>query len=404
MVFARTGSRARPILGMVLLAVAIVALALPAGGVVGGHPSSVRGAQFSPGFTRTGTCYAADGPTPAGVLIGEPAPSIALTSGDRMTVAYELQARNYTSAVLGEVVHVPSLFAKFTLKNHTVMEFFLLHHNLTIAGPNWTDPNLTAYAKTMGGPVVFARNSTATLTSQKLAVMATNLYYGNLTVAMRWQWIINRTANGGNVTVGAWSHLQANSQNPSVFMPAPFVAQVAHSGPTVVIGSTYTALLTGATNGTVFNIELEDKYGIRIRQSDVTTPTVPPNPFNLSIYVMGDNHSLVPEKALVHIHDHCGAILYSTSIVLVYAPMVTVKVGFAPVGCGPLTFNGTAYSGSTNVSMVPSSTVYSASVPSCQGHAFYHWLTHLGVMAFNSSSGNTSVIVSGNGTLAAIFR
>lgn len=401
---ARSGFRARPFVGIVLVAVAAAVLAMPAGGLLGGVPSSGSGARLMPSFTRTGTCYSADGPTPGGILIGAPAPAINLTAGDRLTVTYQIEARNYTTAVLGEVVHVPSLFAKFTLKNHSLMELFLIHHNITISGPNWTNPNATAYTKTMSGSVVFARNSTAFLTSQKLAVMATNLYYGNLTLAMRWQWIVNRTANGGNLTVGPWSHLQANSQNPSVFLPAPFVDQVAHSGPTIVIGSTYTAQLTGATNGTTFNIEIEDKYGIRVRQSEVSTPTVPPNPFNLSIYAMADNHSLTPEKALVHVHDHCGAILYSTSIVLVYAPSAAVKVGFSPVGCGPITFNGTAYNTSTNVAVVPSSTVYTASVPSCQGHQFDHWLTHLGVMAFNSSSGSTSVLVSANGTLAAIFH
>jgi hypothetical protein len=383
----------------IAVGLALVVLALPASVA----PARTSVAGTSGVVAMVNSCGTASGPTPAALIIPAKNPTVTLSSGDKMTVTYEFMVRGYTSAVLGESVHIPSVFASFPLSNGTSFSFFLVHRNVTIQNGTWTAPSVATDVKTIHATWTFANPGNATLSTQKLAVMASNSAYGNVTLEFRWMWSIDQTANGHGTTIGPWTVPSTHLFPPSIFEPAPLVNLISHNGPTIVIGFNWVGNLTGAISSTSFLVEIEYPSGTPF--STDTEPTPPGNstPFRAHTLMMSNDNTLSPTKALVHIHDHCGAILYSISVVAVYGTSALIHVDVAPASCGPVTFNGTAYANRSTVSLVPGPSGYPISVAACSGHAFLGWQGNLGVDADPVFKLSSSVVVSAGGTLTAKF-
>jgi hypothetical protein len=387
----------------VAVALAVVALAIPSALAIGATSGGGGAAPASGVVAFSKNCGTAAGPTPAALYIHAKNPTVNLSAGDTMTVVYEFMVSGFTSAVLGEAVHIPSVQASFPLSNGTTLPFVLPHRVIVIQNGSWTAPSLATDTKSIKAAYTFGNPAQATLSSQKIAVMASNSVYGNLTLEFRWMWSVNQTANGHGVTVGAWTHPTANAFPPSIFEPAPLVNLVSRNGPTVTIGTVADANLTGAISSTSFLVELEYPSGDVFNTITETTPAGNTTPFRAHILMMSVDNNLAPTKALLHVHDHCGAIIYSLSEVAVYNASATLRINVAPSTCGPVTFNGTAYANRSSITLVPSPTSYTISVAACAGHTFSGWAGNNGVDPDPVGHLSASVVVSADGTLTAKF-
>ncbi|MCI4351256.1 MAG: hypothetical protein L3K15_07070 [Thermoplasmata archaeon] len=385
-------------LGLSVLMIA-VPLSLSAG------PASAPSAALTSHQVRTAvnTCGTAGGPTPAALYIPNKIPVVALSAGDAMTVEYEFQVQAFATAVAGEAVHIPSVFAKFPLSNGTTLQFFFLPRVIVIHNGSWTPTSLATDRKAIHASWTFATTGSSTLSTELLAISATNSAYGNLTLAFRWIWSIDQTSNGHGFTNGTWTKPTAHIFPPSIFEPAPWVGLLSHNGPTVTIGTPWIGYLVGAISSVSFLIELEYPSGDVFATTTEPTPAGNSTPFKAHILMMSNDNTLSPTKALVHIHDHCGAILYSLSVVAVYPSSAVLNVDVAPSACGPVTFNGTAYANRSAVALSPSTASYPISVGTCSGHSFFGWEGNLGVDADPVPKLTSSVVVSANGTLTAKF-
>lgn len=387
----------------VAVALALVVLAVPSVVAIGASGGGDRTMATSGVVSFAKNCGTASGPTPAAIYIHSKNPKVNLSPGDTMTVVYEFNVSGFTSAVVGESVHIPSVQTSFPLSNGTTLPFFMLPRVIVIQNGSWTSPSLATDTKSIKAAYTFANPGNATLSSQKLAVMASNSAYGNLTLEFRWMWSINQTANGHGVTVGPWTNPTIHAFPPSIFEPAPLVALVARNGPTITIGAVADANLSGAISSTSFLVELEYATGDVFNTVTEPTPAGNATPFRAHILMMSVDNNLAPAKALMHIHDHCGAIIFSLSEVAVYGSIATLHVDVAPAVCGPVTFNGTPYANRSSVNLTPSATSYAISVGACAGHTFFGWEGNNGVDPDPIAKLSSAVVVSADGTLTAKF-
>lgn len=370
------------------------------------------GAEVGPGgptlptFQRSGYCGWDAGPQPAAVHAGVAEPTVALQSGDSVTVAYQIAVQNYSSSDRGIVVHVPSVFGIFPTQQGTPLSILVPRYNLTVAGAGYSNLSQTSATKVLGSRVSFPAGGRANLTSEKLAVQATIAKYGALTLQLRWRWITNQSANGGGVTSGAWSNLTYRTSKydtPTIFLAAPFVALGSHTGATAVIGTNYSAALQGAVARTTFNLEIENASGTIYRQLAVATPVSPPVPLDLAIYLMGDDNAITPGGYLFHLHDHCGAILYSVPVKLAFPSSAALHLSASPTACGPITYGRTSYASGSSVAVAPSTSSVALSVGRCSGYTFNHWDDAHGADVTTPTSAATSVVTSANGSAVAVF-
>ncbi|HZY70654.1 MAG TPA: hypothetical protein VFF67_06740 [Thermoplasmata archaeon] len=385
------------------LALALPVLAPPTASLA---PRGAGRATSVPSFHRSGYCGWDKGPQPAAIHAGVPEPTFALRQGDSISIAYEVAAQNYTASDKGLVVHVPSVFGLFPTTQGTTVSILLYRQNLTINGPGFTNASLASATKALTSGVAFPKGGTANLTSEKLAVQADVAKYGALTLQLRWHWITDQSANRGGVTTGNWSTLTYRTTQvatPTIFLAAPFVDLLAHTGPTAVIGNNYTASVDGADQSTSFNLEIENATGTIYRQLPITTPAAPPDPQVVAIAIMGDDNGITPGAYLFHLHDHCGAILYSVPVKLAYPSSASLHLGVSPSACGPLSFGGSSYASGSRATVTPSSTAVALSVGSCSGHAFNHWGDSGGADVATSTTTSTSAVTSANGSVVAVF-
>ncbi|MCI4319019.1 MAG: hypothetical protein L3K23_02660 [Thermoplasmata archaeon] len=385
------------------VALTVLALAVPSLLSIGATAATGGAVVNSRVVTFANTCGTASGPTPAALYIHSKNPTVTLSAGDTMTVVYEFMVSGFTSAVVGEAVHIPSVQASFPLSNGTTLPFLLLHRVIVIQNGSWTDPSLATDTKAIKAAYTFANPGNATLSSQKIAIMASNSAYGNLTLEFRWMWTVNQSANGHGVTIGPWTHPTSHAFPPSIFEPAPLVNLASRNGPTVTIGAVADANLTGAISSTSFLVELEYSSGDVFNTVTEKTPAGNATPFRAHILMMSVDNNLAPTKALLHVHDHCGAIIYSLSEVAVYNASAVLRIDVAPSTCGPVTFNGTAYANRSSVVLAPSTTSYAISVGACAGHTFVGWEGNNGVDPDPIGKLSASVVVSADGTLTAKF-
>ena len=362
-----------------------------------GAHTSVGSAAPAGATTR---CNSYSSTTPSAVLIPLANPSSNLSAKGTLTVNYEIQVLNFTNATVGTTIYVPNLWFKFPETNGATYE---IHENatvLTVASGGWESPPNSEKNVTVAGGLDFAQNQKASLTSQKLAVMA-DAWYGNLTIQIRWHW--QNTVGIGRPT-GPWSLLTTTTSSPSkslpsVFEPAPYVYILNFNG-SAVIGSNYSDTLGGFVAGQRFFLEMEYPTSGKVVQDLPTVAPANATTVNVSIPVLNYVSSLSPGTYLVHIHDTCGALLWNKSVKAVYPPNATITFYFQPATCGPITFNGSTFHNGSSVTVAPSTVAYSFSLPVCKGHSFHNWSTTGGLHIETSKQ----LLVSASGTFTIEYN
>ncbi|MCI4366994.1 MAG: hypothetical protein L3K08_04500 [Thermoplasmata archaeon] len=361
-----------------------------------------RSAVFTTSALPSVACNPISTPTPSAVLLPMAVPSHNLTAGGNLTGGFEVQIQNFSNTTdIGMKVYVPNLWFKFPLAGGSTFQIHLNASVLTFNQSGWSNASLTQRTVSVPGGLAFAKGGIGTLTSQKLAVMAT-AWYGQLTLQLRWHWL--NTVSPGVVKQGPWSVPTSNSSYPkslpSIFEPAPYV-YITHFNPIAVIGSNYTDNLAGFVGGERFFLEMEyPGTGHVVQDLGQNAPANSTN-FTVGIPVLNYVHELSPGTFLVHIHDGCGAMLWNKSVKVVYPPNATIQFTFSPGTCGPITFNSTAhYLNGTSGVFQPSPTAYNFSLSGCKGHSFNGWVTTGGL---HIASGH-SIVISANGTFTITYR
>gem|GEM_PF-2827493 len=329
------------------------------------------------------------------------APGFALASGDVMTVHYEVAVVNSTTASFSYAVRVPSIFALFPLANGSTLTFYIPVKSLTLTNTSWSDPSLATKSKTMTTAWMFS-GATALMTTEIIAIMV-DAPRGTMELGFRWQWMVTFASNGTTVA-SAWSRVTANGSSPTIFYPAPYVALDGTSNRTAAIGSYFTATVSGATSATVFRSELEyASTGNVVRSNHTNTPAGSQSSVNVTIQILGTSGPFAPSVLLDHIHDDCGALLYSITVTSVYASSADVHVVVQPAACGPVVVNGTTVASGGVTTMVPSGVSATISAGPCTAHTFSGWSTTSGLSVNGTANATASMIVSASGTLTARF-
>lgn len=392
------------VVAVALFVSAFAALAVPA---ITTAPRSLGGGDGSPGggsppeippSLASSICNPAT-KTPSSLLVPLAGPSASVPSGGSLRVVLEAEVVNYTSTDTGVTVYVPSVDATFPLSPSGTLAVYAPPRTWTVTGAGWTVVDNTSKSATAS--VTFAPNATALLSSQKLAVMATRSY-GGLTLAFRWQWATN--APGGSAVYGAWSTPTRNAAYPTslatIFYPAPYVQLVRSPASAEFIGTTLRTEIGGSVAGRYFFQELENASTGKVFQSVGETVPTTSGSYNLSIPLINYDNYLMPGKDLLHLHDGCGAMLYSLTIAAAYAPGANVTVEITPSSCGTVTLNGSAYGNGVVAHLRPSATTYPFSVSGCSGHTFQSWNGTGGIHVASAGA----LLVSATGTFAVVYR
>jgi hypothetical protein len=359
---------------------------------VGAEPTST-----SSGFT----CKVVFGSTPSALQIPNAAPNTTLQPGDQLIVAFEYQAQNFSTAMRGIPVEVPTTLALFPQPGGTDLRVYGAARTIDVPGPNWTGWTNGSAVHSINASVGLSGTSPAWLTTQKLAVMATTPY-GTLRLAFRWAWSI-RTAAGA-FTNGSFSATNMSAFHPTVFDPAPYVRLLGTSGPTGVIGRNASMDLGGAITNDSFFLELEHAdTGVVVETRSVPGATSNASPLNVGMWLESRDRDLSAGPMLVHVHNHCGAMLYSVGVRAGFAPNASVRVNVVPARCGPIDLNRTAVASGSTIVMVPSASALGISAGACPGTPFSHWRTE-GALDLTSAPANTTTVEIGyNGTLTAQY-
>jgi hypothetical protein len=387
-------------LGSVLVLTTLVLSALPSPGAAA--PLATGSAGLSTASTPSVACNPTSTPTPSAVLSSAPVPSHNLTANGTLTGAYEIEIVNFNNTTdVGMTVYVPNVWFKFPLVGGSTYEIHLNATTLTFTQAGWSNVSLTERSVRVVGGLDFAPGAMGSLTSQKLAVMAT-ASYGQLSLELRWRW--TNTVAGGIVKQGPWTTPTSASSYPkslpTIFEPAPYV-YITNFNATAVIGSNYTDNLAGLVAGQRFFLEMEyPTSGNVVQDLGQTAPANATN-FTVGIPVLNYVHELTPGTFLVHIHDTCGAMLWNKSVKVVYPPNATLQFVFSPGTCGPIKFNATAtYSNGTSGVFQPSPNTYNFTLGVCKGHSFQGWQTKGGL---HIASGH-SIVISASGTFTIFYK
>jgi hypothetical protein len=321
-----------------------------------------------------------------------------IVSGDRVGVTLEFGVTNHTVPVAGIIVRTPTVVATFPLKGGSVFSVTLSNHTFNMTGTPWTS---LEYDKLVTADAGFNASKNATLSSQKLSMMA-DTPYGTLQLEWRWSW--NVSFPNGTYNQGPWTVPTSSSKSgvwlPSIFDPAPYVSLLSESPKDETIGSTYTMFLGGDVAGRAFYIEFENSVGAVKAQTWLYDRATTNATFEGNITLLGwGKDFLTPGQYLVHIHDSCLAMLYSKQVTMSYAPSALVNVETTS-NCGGLTLNGTVYQSGESATVVPSPNPYEYNFTSCKGSQFANY-TYLGAV---HSDGDRLLLVVGNGTLELNYR
>lgn len=352
----------------------------------------------APGNETDPWCNPQPTPTPSALLIPTTNPVGELVSGGHLTVSFQIGTVNYTGQNDGEPVYLPSIFATFPLVNGTSLTVYFPPATWTVQGSGWASPSFATKTITAPWDATFS-NASALLSTQKIALMAPSLY-GNLTLEVRWQWSVAETA--GSETTSAWTDPSWQSGYPnflaSILYPAPYVTFTVDSANPVTIGSTVQTTLGGDVAGRYFLFEVEFPTTGSVFQSVHGIAGTNNAAFNLNFTLLNYDSYLDPGTYLLHVHDSCGALLYSVPLDAVYASSATVTFNVSPASCGPVTFDGSTYASGTSATVPPSETPYSFAIPSCS-EAFQSWTTQGGLHV----SAADELLVSASGTLTVNY-
>jgi hypothetical protein len=382
----------------VLAILAAAATPLPAAAAAGGS----LGATSPVTTSAFGNCNAVGSPTPSAILQGIPVPSTNVTPGGNLSAMFQVEALNWTPADSNISVHFPSIFFDFPKASGGNEQLFLNNFSVLMNFSGWSNPSLGATKNyTFPSGLQFLAHAKARIDSMKIAITATS-DYGGITIEIRWHWTY--TSAIFTTVTSAWSvpTTQSNFPKsvPSIFWPAPYATFLNSSGATAVIGTNYTATLGGDVAGRTLFLEMEYPSGSVVQSFPQTAPS---NATTFTVLIPMENYDryLFPGTFLVHIHDACGALLYSKTVHAVYAPSATVKFYLTPSACAThsITFNGTKFTNNTSGVFVPSSTGYPMSIPACSGHPFKSWST---TGALHIYTGHT-MLVSNSGTFTVNY-
>ncbi|MCI4333037.1 MAG: hypothetical protein L3K01_04850 [Thermoplasmata archaeon] len=370
-------------------------------------PAAVTSANSFRGSSPTtsatfGNCNAIGTPIPSALLQGIPVPRTNVTPGGNLSADMEVMAANWTPAMSNITVHFPSVFFNFPKFTGGHQQLFLSNRSFVMNFSGWSNASLGETKNyTFPAGLQFKAHTKAVIDSMKIAVQAT-ADYGQITLEVRWAWTYNPSP--GTTVTSPWSvpTNQSHFPNsvPSIFWPAPYATFLNYSGLTSTIGTNWTATLGGDVSGRMFFLEMEFPSGGVVESFGQTAP------LNLSTYTVmipmeNYNRYLVPGTYLVHIHDACGALLYSKTVHAVFPPTAQVTFYLTPAACAghSITFNGTKYTNGTSGVFVPSTTAYSMSIEGCPGHTFHSWST---TGALHIATGK-SMLVSNSGTFTVNY-
>ncbi|MCI4366182.1 MAG: hypothetical protein L3K08_00345 [Thermoplasmata archaeon] len=326
----------------------------------GGGSGAVPAAPAGPCNPRT--------PTPSAVLIPDPAPSGTAPNGTSISVTVAVAVLNSSLPPGAINVSVPSLSAGFPTLGGAPRSVYLPPATLVPVGIGWGSAVEERAGVVLAGPVTYPTDALAVLSSEKLAVMA-DAPYGALFLGVLWTW--DERLPNGSVVHGPWSAPTPRSDWPnslaSEFLPAPGVGAQPLTTSPILIGTNFTASLTGAVAGRYFFLELESPVTGHVGQ--VHGGTAPPGAtiLTLGLPILNYDHYLDPGPYLVHVHDGCGAMLHSLSVSAVYAPSAQIAISVRPAGCGSVSLNGTSYGDGSSPSVRPSATPFAFSASGCPG-------------------------------------
>jgi hypothetical protein len=379
----------------VLAILAAAAIPSPAATAAVGATSPITSSAY-------GNCNPISSKTPSAILQGIPVPPTNVTPGGNLSAVMQVEAENWTSADSNISVHFPSIFFDFPKAAGGNEQLFFSNRSILMNFSGWSTPSFGSTKNyTFPSGLQFATGAKARIDSMKLAITAT-ADYGQITIEIRWHWTYT-SAPGVSVT-SAWS-VPTTKPNwpksvPSIFWPAPYATYLNSTGTSAVIGTNFTATLGGDVAGRTFFLEMEYPSGSVVQDLQQTAPANATT-FTVKIPMVNYDHWLDPGAFLVHIHDACGAMLYSKTVDAVFPASATVGFFITPAACAThsITFNGTKYLSGTYGTFLPSVTAYSMSIPACTGHPFSGWST---TGAMHIETGH-SMYVDNNGTFTVNY-
>jgi len=290
-------------------------------------PGSVDGGLVASGTVAPG-CNPTNGvalPDRTALLIPNYNPAANESVGDHVNVTFEINATAATVPVAGLNVYTPTIFITMPAVGGASFTVTFSDHNFTLTGAPWTS---LSFDKLVTSNVTFDPAVNATLSTQKIGTMA-DTSYGTLLMEWRWSW--NLSSPNGSYLQGPWtvptSTLNQNVWLPSIFKPAPYVDLLSESPTDDSFTSNYTMNLGGDVAGRSFYFELETAaIGTIVATKWVTDGAHTNKTFSAKFPLGGSDGYPYPGKYLVHIHDSCGALLYSKSVVLTYPPAAAVQI------------------------------------------------------------------------------
>ena len=297
----------------VLVLAGLVLVLVPIGSA--GAPSSLPsvGARFSP--ATTGGCNPSN-PSPSALSIPTANPTTSVSAGGSLGVSYAVAILSPTTPGVAATVYVPSVTTTFPLQSSGSFSVFIGAHTLKVQGAGWSKASTVTQTKSASTSLAFSTAKTATLSTQKIALMA-NASYGQLTLEIRWHWS-ESTKAGSTPVNGSWTVPSANATSPalpSTFYPAPYVPILSTSPTTAPAGSNISVDLSGAVANTSFRVVVEyPNNGTEITSIWHASPANATT-FNVTAPLSFASGTPLPAgKYLLHIHDSCEAILHSFGV------------------------------------------------------------------------------------------
>jgi hypothetical protein len=376
-----------------------------------GAPSfaALAGAPPAPGSSLTASSSVPPGCNPTqgvaapdrtALLIPNKNPTATAVVGDHVEVTLEFNATAETVPVPGLKVYTPTIFVEMPTTTGTNFPVTLSNHTFVMTSAPWTT---LSYSKLVASNFTFNGGANGSLSTQKIGTMA-DTPYGTLMLQWRWSW--NITTPNGTYVQGAWTvpttTIKTGDWLPSIFKPAPYVELVSESPPDELVGATYVMNITGDVSERAFYLEFENSIGHVVATKWVTDGSHTNGTFAAKFTLLGSNGSLYPGKYLMHIHDSCGALLYSKDLTVTFPPTALIQIVTSPVSCGSVTLNGTLYTNGESATIVPSVHSFKFSYSACPGYTFES-STHAGGIDI-PVAGSFTMIVSCNGTYTVNFR
>ena len=386
------------ILMFVLLAATV---ALPAGSAshaIAHRSTDTAAAQVGPLLA----CNRVVTPTPSALLVHLKLPTQNLSLGGSIGFQMELQIVNYTNGSTPVNLTFPYVYFDFPLSTGGEFTTALTPRNVTINASGWTSPTFLSRSVVTSHALNFTPSGSARMTTQKLAVM-TDGNYGSVLLDVRWRWT-EQQPNQTVVLHSPWSYANPKSawptNVPSEFYPATYVRLVNTSASPAFIGNNFTMTIAGPyVAGEWFYQELEHPGSGHVVEGFPETAPTTSSVFPVQVPLLNYVNYLVNGTYLAHVHDECGAMLYSRSVVAVLPPTANITF-LIPAGCGKVKFDNQSFTNGSIGVFVPSATgLYNVTPHGCLGHKFAGVRLTGGLHAVTS----TRIRVSSSGTLRMLF-